>query len=85
MATTWTVETEPGIVDSGKWTNETDPAFDDSNLWCAYLNPDAAARNSFLGVTESPENFRVFPEDVLLEPEFVQEDETQWVIEPEAT
>ena len=72
MATTWTVEAEPGVADSGSWTDETSPDFADSDKWCHWINPNASSKNSFLGVTEASEDYRVFPEDVTLEPEFVQ-------------
>jgi hypothetical protein len=62
------------------WVDSQEPGFDDVDVWKAFINPDATASRSFLGVTEAAEDYHVDPEDVCLVPELVQDDETGWVI-----
>lgn len=86
MGTNWATTDEPGVDDSDQdnWTDESEPAFTDQDEWSAWLNADPASgtarRATFMGVTEAAEDFHVDPEDVNLQPEYIQDDETQWTV-----
>ncbi len=78
----WTVN--PGFYVFGEWTDEANPDFDDADTWKAFLIPTSNPAASFLGVSEAPEDFHLDPLDAILEPEEIQADCEDWIIEPEA-
>lgn len=84
MARDWTVETEPGTSDSGEWSTVAELGSSDSDEWTMWLNSSAVANiTSSLGVAEAVEDLHIAPEDMTLEPENIQDDDDDWVVEPE--
>ena len=68
-------------IDGLYWA-DTAEDLSDIREWCSEILSNTASIRTFLGLTQTPEEFMVFPDDVTLEPEFVQEDEDQWYIQP---
>ncbi|MHA2063808.1 MAG: hypothetical protein ACXABY_05415 [Candidatus Thorarchaeota archaeon] len=66
-----------------EWTIESEPYFQDGNVWRSWLTPGAALAQSFLGVTQAVEDIFIDPEDMLLDPELIQTDDSGWTIEAE--
>jgi hypothetical protein len=71
-------------VPDPRWYIEAEPGWTEVDSWSAWINPSVkSSRGSFLGVTEAVEDLHVNPEDMDLEPEYIQADEALWTIEKE--
>jgi hypothetical protein len=79
----WDVQAERTVAGDGMyWGLVAGPVASDAREWCAPVPETTAPRATFLGLTEAPEDYLVFPSDVELEPEFVQADQDQWYLLP---
>lgn len=65
------------------WTLEVPPLEGGFYQWCAEMKSGTAAHQTFLGFTQGIEDLNIYPEDMDLEVEFIQEDEQEWTIEPD--
>lgn len=88
MGTDWTI-TEPEEVLDDTWVVDDLESLNsktERDAWIytqAALSPDATARSGVLGWSNwDAEDFRQNPEDVDLEPEFIQGDNDDWTIDP---
>ncbi len=88
MGTSWTIE-EPEEVSDETWEIDDLEGLNsksERDAWkygATQLSPNATARSGVLGWSNvDAEDFHQNPEDVDLEPEFVQGDNDDWTIDP---
>lgn len=87
MGTKWKIQ-EPETVTEDTWNIDDLSSLnskEERDAWsmpAAVLSPNATPRHGVLGWSMDAEDFRQNPEDVDLEPEFVQGDNDDWTIDP---
>lgn len=78
----WAVEADTFYVFRGNpvgtddWSINSEPLDAFYEGWRSWINPNASLIKTFLGVSEAVEDLDINPEDMDLEPEFIQQDAT---------